>query len=68
MGDRRQRPDEFLDLVERYYAGLLDGEELRRLEAYLVAREGARREFVAYFQMHTDLEFAIRARKGPRRS
>jgi hypothetical protein len=68
MGDRKQWPDEFLNLVERYCAGLSDEEELRRLEAYLLAHEEARREFVAYFQMHTDLEFAIRARKGLQRS
>jgi hypothetical protein len=64
MSDRKPWPDEFLSLVDRYCAGLIDDEELRRLEAYLLAHEEARREFVAYFQMHTDLEFAIRARNA----
>ncbi len=64
MSDRKRSPDEFLNRVDRYCAGLIDDEELRRLEAHLLAHDEARREFVAYFQMHTDLEFAIRARNA----
>jgi hypothetical protein len=64
MSDRTPWPDEFLNLVDRYCAGLIDDEELQRLGAHLLAHEEARRAFVAYFQMHTDLECAIRARNA----
>src|SRR5262245_29994097 len=53
---------EFRDLVDDYCSGLLDDDGQRRLEACLLESAAARREFVAYFQMHTELQFAVRAR------
>jgi hypothetical protein len=57
-------PDELRALVDAYCDGLIDDDGLRRLEAYLLESEAARRHFVAYFQLHTELTFAIRARRA----
>jgi hypothetical protein len=64
MTGRDDLPDEFLDLVDGYCAGRLDDRSLRALESYLLASPEARRAFVAYFQMHAELEFAVRARNA----
>src|SRR5262249_591356 len=62
MSGRNDPPEPWLDLIDGYCSGLLDDEGHRRLESYLLASPEARRAFVAYFQMHTELEFAVRAR------
>ncbi|WP_422927764.1 hypothetical protein [Singulisphaera sp. PoT] len=62
--DRYRLPGDFRDLIDAYCDGQIDEEGLRRLEACLMADAGARREFVAYFQMHTELEFSVRARQA----
>ena len=61
MNDRWALPEEIRDLLDEYCSGVIDDERLRALEAYLLADEAARREFVAYFHMHTELHFAVRA-------
>jgi hypothetical protein len=64
LGARGELPAEFRDLVDAYCSGLLDETGQRRLESYLLSSGDARREFVAYFQMHTELTFAVRARRA----
>ena len=64
MNDRRALPEEIRDLLDEYCSGVIDDERLRALEAYLLADEAARREFVAYFHMHTELHFAVRAEQA----
>ncbi|HEV3162445.1 MAG TPA: FecR domain-containing protein, partial [Isosphaeraceae bacterium] len=51
-------------MLDEYCNSLIDDDGLRRLEASLLASPEARREFVAYFQLHTELQFAVRARKA----
>jgi hypothetical protein len=61
-GDGRgDLPAEFFDLVDAYCSGLLDDAGAARLESYLLGSPEARRHFVAYFQHHTELHFAVRA-------
>jgi len=62
MNDRGELSDEFFDLVDRYCSDFIDDDELRRLEAMLLASAEARRHFVDYFHHHTEIQFAIRAR------
>jgi hypothetical protein len=61
MSGSHSLPREFHNLLDEYCSDLLDEPGLRRLEAYLLENEDAQREFVLYFQMHTDLEFTVRA-------
>jgi hypothetical protein len=64
MKSDRELPGEFLDLVDLYCSDLLGEDELRRLEAILGADERARRYFVEYFHHHTEMHFAVRARRA----
>src|SRR5262249_50863661 len=64
MTDRGERPEDFRDLIDDYCSGQIDEDGVRRLEACLRSCGPARREFVAYFQMHTELQFMIRARRA----
>jgi hypothetical protein len=64
MIGRPDLPAEFRDLLDEYCSDTIDDERLGKLEAYLLADEAARREFVAYFQLHTELLFAVRARRA----
>jgi len=57
-------PDDFADLVDRYCSGLIDDEEFHRLEAFLLHDGAARRFFVEYFHHHTQIHFAIRAKRA----
>jgi hypothetical protein len=59
--DRSDLPGDYLDLVDGYCAGLIDDDGVRRLEAFLLESEAARRDFVAYFHHHTEIQFAVRA-------
>jgi hypothetical protein len=60
----RQLPDGFLDLLDLYCSELIDQDKLRRLEAILVEDERASRYFVEYFHHHTEIHFAVRARRA----
>jgi hypothetical protein len=64
MTGRGERPEDFRDLIDGYCSGQIGEDGLRRLEAHLRVSEPARREFVAYFQMHTELQFVTRARRA----
>ncbi|HKB04194.1 MAG TPA: FecR domain-containing protein [Gemmataceae bacterium] len=58
-------PTEPLDvLIEGYLNGQLDEPRVRYLEARLLADEAARRAFVRYVRLHTDLLFELRARQA----
>jgi hypothetical protein len=52
---------DFLDLVDAYCSERIDDASLHHLEEWLLASEDARKAFVAYFQMHSDLLFEVRA-------
>jgi hypothetical protein len=56
-------PDDLKDLIDDYVAGLLDEAGLGRLEEWLRADAEARRYFVAYCGLHTDLHLEVRARQ-----
>lgn len=64
MSEREIKSTDFLDLVDAYCGGRLHDDEMHRLEAILLDSGDAQRQFVAYFQMHTDLEFSARARRA----
>ncbi|MFO0888939.1 MAG: hypothetical protein U0790_07295 [Isosphaeraceae bacterium] len=57
-------PKPYGDDAEAYCDGLIGPEEFARLEAYLRENEEARRAFVAGFQLHTEIHFAVRARRA----
>ncbi len=57
-------PDELRDLFDSYCDGRIDDEAFRRLEARLLANPSARREFVEFYRLHTELTFAVRARNA----
>jgi hypothetical protein len=61
MSDDGPSRDEFRDLLDAYCDGQIDEPGVARLESLLVDNEQNRREFVAYYQLHTDLQFALRA-------
>jgi hypothetical protein len=64
MKDRHNAPGDDFALFDAYCNDSLDDDGLRRLEAHLLASAEARKVFVEYFQMHTDLQFAVRARQA----
>jgi hypothetical protein len=57
-------PDSIRELVEAYCDDLIDDEQLRQLERGLIDDAEARRMFVREFQLHTELQFAIRSRRA----
>jgi ferric-dicitrate binding protein FerR (iron transport regulator) len=54
-------------LIEDYLTGQLNEPRLRDLEARLRDDPDARREFVRYARLHTDLHFELRAREASER-
>ena len=54
-------------LIEDYLTGQIDEPRLRELEARLRDDPEARREFVRYARLHTDLHFELRAREASER-
>ncbi len=64
MSDRDSLPQEIRDLLDAYCDDLIDDDRLRKLESYLLADEDARRAFVTYFQLHTELRFVLRAHRA----
>jgi len=56
------------DLIDDYLNGLLDETRLRQLEECLRADEAARRYFVRYARLHTDLYLDVRARRASERA
>lgn len=64
MTARDALPEEFLTLLDEYCNDAISEEGLLRLRAYLLEDEEARREFVSYFHLHTEMQFAVRARRA----
>jgi hypothetical protein len=54
-------------LIEDYLTGQIDEPRLRELESRLRDDPEARREFVRYARLHTDLYFELRAREASKR-
>src|SRR5215213_4925752 len=54
-------------LIEDYLTGQIDEVRLRELETRLRADPEARRAFVRYTRLHTDLHFELRAREASER-
>ena len=61
-GDPHSDPS--AELIEAYCDGLISDSDLRRLEACLLEDKDARRAFVTVFHLHTELHFAMRARRA----
>ena len=57
-------PVELYDLVDEYCSDIIDEPGIRRLEALLLESEASRRFFADYFQHHTEIQFAVRARRA----
>jgi hypothetical protein len=56
------------DLIDDYLSGLLEETRMRELEERLRADAGARRYFVRYARLHTDLYMEVRARQAGTRA
>src|SRR5918912_743179 len=65
----RDAPDRepLATLVEDYLTGQIDEPRLHDLEGRLRDDPDARREFVRYARLHTDLHFELRAREASER-
>jgi ferric-dicitrate binding protein FerR (iron transport regulator) len=61
-------PDPLKDLIDDYLSGLLDEARLKELEDGLCADPEARRYFVRYARLHTDLHMEMRARQASDRA
>jgi hypothetical protein len=68
MSEGEPLPRRLQDLLDDFLDGLLDEAGVRELEAVLRADAGARRVFVRYARLHTDLHLEIRARQASERA
>lgn len=59
--ERPSSSSDLEDLIDQYLSGLIDEADMVSLEAKLLADEEARRHFVRYCQMETDLGLTVRA-------
>jgi hypothetical protein len=57
-------PEALEDLIAAYCDGLITDPDMHRLEGILLENQQARRAFVEAFQFHSELLFAIRARRA----
>jgi hypothetical protein len=64
MTEETPEQDDLRDLVEAYCDDVIDDEEVQRLEARLLQDPDARRVFTRAFHFHTELHFALRARRA----
>jgi ferric-dicitrate binding protein FerR (iron transport regulator) len=64
MNDSNDIPEDLQDLIDEYLSDSIDQSRLKELEARLLADEEARRYFVRYCRLHTDLDLEARARKA----
>jgi ferric-dicitrate binding protein FerR (iron transport regulator) len=67
MDEAAPGPEPLTALIEDYLTGQIDEARLRDLEARLRDDPEARREFVRYARLHTDLHFELRAREASER-
>ncbi|HXG08308.1 MAG TPA: FecR domain-containing protein [Gemmataceae bacterium] len=68
MNEPTPVPEPLRDLIDDYLSGLLDEAGVRRLEERLRADAEARRYFVRYARMHTDLHLEAHARQAGARA
>jgi hypothetical protein len=61
-------PDGLLDLFDDYVSGVLEADRCRQLEELLLQDAEARRQFVAYCRMDTDLHLEARAQLAGNRA
>jgi ferric-dicitrate binding protein FerR (iron transport regulator) len=64
MNDWEPVPEAVRSLIDAYLSGEIDAAGLAELEARLAADDSARRFFVRYAAMHTDLHLWARARRA----
>src|SRR5262245_38260202 len=68
MNEPEQIPEGLRDLIDDYLNGVLDAPRMSELEAHLEADADARRYFVRYARLHTDLLLEVRARLAGKRA
>ncbi|HVR75290.1 MAG TPA: FecR family protein [Planctomycetota bacterium] len=68
MNEPRHVSPELSDLIDEYLSGSIDEARLGDLEKMLSTEEGARRHFVRYCRMHTDLYLSVHVRKAGERA
>src|SRR5260370_39958235 len=59
-------PEDLLDLFDAFCDETIEADRFAELERRLLADDSARQQFVQYFQMHTEMHFAARARRALR--
>ncbi|MBI4602768.1 MAG: FecR domain-containing protein [Planctomycetes bacterium] len=68
MSDPDRAPPDLRDLIDDYLDGSIDEAGLAELESRLLADGEARRRFVRYSRLHTDLHLAARASRAGKRA
>jgi anti-sigma factor RsiW len=68
MNGPENGPGRFQELLDDYLDGRLDEAGVRELEALLRADAAARRHFVRYAGLHTDLHLEMRGRRAGARA
>jgi hypothetical protein len=59
-------PEDLLDLFDAFCDETIEEDRFAELERRLLADDSARQQFVHYFQLHTEMHFAARARRALR--
>src|SRR5262245_13397788 len=67
MNQAERLPERLKDLIDDYLLGLLDETAVAELEGLLRDSADARRHFVLYARLHTDLHLEARARQASAR-
>jgi ferric-dicitrate binding protein FerR (iron transport regulator) len=68
MNEPESMSEPWQDWIDDYLSGLLDDARLRELEERLRTDAAARRYFVRYARLHTDLHLEVRARQAGERA
>jgi hypothetical protein len=68
MNEPEAVPEPLRDLIDGYLSGLLEEPQIRELEERLRGDADARRHFVRYARLHTDLHLEVRARQASARA
>src|SRR5260221_14306010 len=62
VNEKPSIPEDLLDLFDAFCDETIEAEHFAELERRLLADDSARQQFVQYFQLHTEMHFAARAR------
>src|SRR5438309_1805238 len=68
VNEKPSIPEDLLDLFDAFCDETIETERFAELERRLLADDSARQEFVQYFQLHTEMHFAARARRALRQA